>query len=71
VEVIKMLAIVAAICFAIALLCDWLGTGSDFFNYQTLDTLGLLLIALHLAGFGASYDWRGRGRAWRSRSRRR
>jgi hypothetical protein len=65
----KMLAIVAAICFAVALLCDWLGTGSDFFNYQTLDTLGFLLIALHLAGFGAAYDWRGRGRAWRSRRR--
>jgi hypothetical protein len=66
-----MLAIVAAIVFAIALLCDWLGTGSDFFNYQTLDTIGFLLIALHMAGFGASYDWRGRGRNLRTRSRRR
>jgi hypothetical protein len=65
-----MLAIVAAVCFAIALLVDWLGTGSDFFNYQTLDTLGLVFIALHLAGFGASYDWRSRGRGWRTRSRR-
>jgi high-affinity Fe2+/Pb2+ permease len=61
-----MLAIVAAICFAVGLLVDWAGVSSDFFNYQTLDTLGLLFIALHLAGFGASYDWRsharGRGR---------
>jgi hypothetical protein len=66
-----MLAMIAAICFAVALLVDWLGTGSDFFNYQTLDTLGFLLIALHLAGFGTSYDWRRRSRAWRTRSRRR
>lgn len=66
-----MLAIVAAICFAVALLVDWLDTGSDFFNYQTLDTLGLLFITLHLAGLGAAFDWRGRGRAWSTRSRRR
>lgn len=66
-----MFAKVAAICFAVALLVDWLGTGSDFFNYRTLDTLGFLLIALHLAGFGTTYDWRGRGRAWRTRARRR
>ena len=64
-----MLAIVAAICFGIALLADWLGKGSDFFNYPTLDTLGLLFIALHLAGFGTRYDWRARGRAWRTRRR--
>jgi hypothetical protein len=64
-----MLAIVAAICFAVALVADWLGTGSDFFNYPTLDTLGLLLLALHLAGFGAGYDWRARGRSMRSRRR--
>jgi hypothetical protein len=64
-----MLAIVAAICFAVALITDWLGAGSDFFNYPTLDTLGLLLLALHFAGFGAGYDWRARGRAWRGRRR--
>ncbi|MCW2943825.1 MAG: hypothetical protein JWR24_542 [Actinoallomurus sp.] len=66
-----MLAIVAALCFALALLVDWLGAGSDFFNYPTLDTLGLLFIALHLAGVGTGYDWRGRGRNLRTRSRRR
>jgi hypothetical protein len=63
--------ILAALCFAVALLVDWIGTGSDFFNYQTLDTLGLLFIALHLAGFGAGYDWRGHSRRWRPRARRR
>jgi hypothetical protein len=57
-----MLAIIAAVVFAIALVCDWAGVGSDFFNYQTLDTIGFLLIALHLAGVGAGYNWRGRGR---------
>lgn len=66
-----MLAIVGAVCFGLALLCDWLGVGSDFFNYPTLDTLGLLLVALHLAGVGTSYDWRGRSRALRTRYRRR
>jgi hypothetical protein len=62
-----MFAMIAAICFAVALFVDWIGTGSDFFSYQTLDALGLFFIALHLAGFGA-YDWRGR---WRGRPRRR
>lgn len=62
-----MLALIAAIFFAIALLCDRLGVGPDFFNYQTLDAIGLLLVALHLAGFGAGYDWRGRGRNFRRR----
>lgn len=60
-----MLAIVAAICFGIALIVDWLNlTTTDFFNYPTLDALGLLFIALHLAGVGTSYDWRSRAR-WR------
>jgi hypothetical protein len=66
-----MFAPLAALCFAIALLVDWLGAGSDFFDYQTLDTLGLLFIALHLAGFGTGYDWRSRSRGWRTRGRRR
>ena len=43
-EVIEMFAIAGAACFALALLCDWLDVGSDFFNYPTLDTLGLLFI---------------------------
>jgi hypothetical protein len=65
-----MLAIVAAICFGIALLVDWFGHSTDFFNYPTLDTLGLLFLALHLAGFGTSYDWRAYGRRWRRPRRR-
>ena len=66
-----MFAIVGAVFSALGLLCDWLNVGSDFLNYPTLDTLGLLCVALHLAGFGTSYDWRSRGRAMRGRSRRR
>jgi hypothetical protein len=66
-----MFAIVGALFFALALLCDWLDASSDFLNYPTLDTLGLLCVALHLAGFGTSYDWRSRGRAMRRRTRRR
>lgn len=65
-----MLAMVAAVFFALALLIDWLGIHSDFFNYPTLDTLGLLFIALHLAGVGTGYDWRSRGRIRRSSRRR-
>lgn len=61
-----MFAVIAAVCFAVALLVDWLGVGSDFFNYPTLDTLGLLFVALHLAGFGTGYDVR---RHWRGRRR--
>jgi cell division protein FtsW (lipid II flippase) len=64
-----MLAVVAAIVFALALLFDLADVTSDAFDYQTLITLGLLLLALHLAGFGASTNWR---RSWsRPRSRRR
>jgi hypothetical protein len=65
-----MLAIVAAVFFAIALLVDWANYSSDFFNYNTLDTLGLLFVALHLAGFGTGYDWRAHGRRFRTRRRR-
>ncbi|MBW8483420.1 hypothetical protein [Actinomadura parmotrematis] len=57
-----MLAIVAAIVFAIALLFDLADVSSDAFNYETLVTLGLLLIALHLAGVGVGTSWRGRRR---------
>jgi uncharacterized membrane protein len=57
-----MLAIVAAIVFAIALLFDLAGVSSDAFNNITLMTLGLLFIALHLAGVGTTTAWRGRGR---------
>ncbi|MEU5882895.1 hypothetical protein [Spirillospora sp. NPDC047279] len=66
-----MLAIVAAIVFGLALLFDLADVQSDPFNYMTLVTVGLLLLALHLAGVGGSTNWRGRN--WsrgRARSRR-
>lgn len=60
-----MLAIVAAVVFAIALLFDLADISSDAFNNTTLMVLGLLLLALHLAGVGTSTAWRGRGRGRR------
>jgi hypothetical protein len=57
-----MLAIVAAIIFGLALLFDLADIQSDPFDYATLVTLGLLFLALHLAGVGTS--------AWSSRRRR-
>jgi hypothetical protein len=62
-----MLALVAAIIFGLALLFDLADIASDPFDYQTLITLGLLFVALHLAGFATSTNWRTRGR---TRSRR-
>ncbi|TDD72915.1 hypothetical protein [Actinomadura rubrisoli] len=55
-----MLAIVAAIVFVLALLFDLAEVTSDALDYQTLITLGLLLLALHLAGVGGGTDWRPR-----------
>lgn len=62
-----MLAIVAAIVFAIALLFDLADVYSDAFNNGTLTVLGLLLLALHLAGVGTSTSWRPRSYARRRR----
>ena len=51
-----MLAIAAAIVFGFALLLDWLNQNlGDAFTPQTLLFVGLLLLALHLAGIGAAY----------------
>ncbi|TDD82711.1 hypothetical protein E1293_16160 [Actinomadura darangshiensis] len=55
-----MLAIVAAIVFALALLFDLADVSSDAINNGTLTVLGLLLIALHFAGVGTSTKWRPR-----------
>lgn len=56
-----MLAIAAAIVFALALLLDLFEIhAGDAFTNATLVTLGLLLLALHLAGIGAAWTWRGR-----------
>ncbi|MER7169391.1 hypothetical protein ABT336_25450 [Micromonospora sp. NPDC000207] len=62
-----MLAIVAAVVFGFALLLDLTGTtlgAPDLFDWNTLVLIGLLLLALHLAGVGSRVGgWsRGRGR---------
>jgi hypothetical protein len=51
-----MLALAAAVVFALALILDWANaTVSDAFTPQTLMFLGLLLVALHLGGVGTTY----------------
>jgi hypothetical protein len=54
-----MLAIVAAVVFGFALLLDWADASvGDAFTNTTLITLGLFLLALHLAGVGTGLRWR-------------
>lgn len=54
----EMFAIIAAVIFGLALILDWANaTVSDAFTPQTLLMAGLLCIALHLAGVGASSKW--------------
>jgi hypothetical protein len=54
-----MLAIIGALVFAIALILDWADAKvSDAFTPQTLLFLGLLFLALHLAGIGSVARWR-------------
>ena len=65
-----MLALVAAIIFGLALLFDLADIASDPFDYQTLITLGLLFVALHMAGFATSTNWRNRSNYRRRGSRR-
>ncbi len=51
-----MLAIAAAIVFGIWLLLDLFNTNlgaPDLFNFSTMASLGLLLLALYLAGVGS------------------
>ncbi|MFD6156953.1 hypothetical protein ACFWF7_04385 [Nocardia sp. NPDC060256] len=61
-----MLAIAAAVSFALALLFDLTKTTlGDSVTAGTLTTLGLLLVALHLAGVGTgsrSFNFRRRTR---------
>lgn len=55
------MAIVAAVVFGLALILDLAGASLGPIGTGTLVTLGLLLIALHLAGIGAarrSFNWR-------------
>jgi hypothetical protein len=51
-----MLAIAAAVVFGIYLFADLLDTNfgaPDLFNFSTMASLGLLLLALYLAGIGS------------------
>lgn len=53
-----MFAIIAAVIFGLALILDWADASvSDAFTPQTLLMAGLLCMALHLAGIGASRRW--------------
>ncbi|GAA2637474.1 hypothetical protein SMC26_08305 [Actinomadura fulvescens] len=56
-----MLAIVAAVVFGLALLLDLADYSSEILNLQWLTVLGLLVLALHLAGVGSNFNWRDRG----------
>lgn len=56
-----MLAIAAAVVFGIYLLLDLLDVGNtDLFNFPTFASLGLLLLALHMAGVGGAMRTRRR-----------
>jgi hypothetical protein len=54
-----MLAIIAAIVFAIAWIINATGTATNaWFNVTDLLLIGLALLALHEAGIGTSRTWR-------------
>jgi len=58
-----MLAIIAAVIFALALLLDLTDASvGDAFTPMTLLTAGLFCVALHLAGVGSGWNWRSRRR---------
>lgn len=66
-----MLAIIAACVFGFALLLDLLNTNlgaADLFNWNTLVLIGLVLLALHFAGFGRATAGTGGRRYWVRRS---
>lgn len=68
-----MLAIAAAIVFAFALLLDLFDTdlgAPDLFNPMTLLLIGLLLLALYLAGIGSGPRTAGAGTGRRFYGRR-
>jgi hypothetical protein len=66
-----MLAIAAAVVFGFWLLLDLLNTdfgAPDLFNFQTMASLGLLLLSLYLAGVGSGpRSSTGAGRSFRGR----
>jgi hypothetical protein len=54
-----MLAIIAAILFAVAFIIRVTGTATDVvFSPTSLLYVGLVLLALHLAGVGSGWRWR-------------
>ncbi|MDT4989741.1 MAG: hypothetical protein QOI74_3835 [Micromonosporaceae bacterium] len=55
-----MLAIIAAVLFALAFLFDLTGTSLGRLGPTALMLAGLICVALHLAGVATA--WRGRGR---------
>ncbi len=58
-----MLAIIAAVIFALALLLDLANANlGDAFTTTTLLMAGLLFLALHLSGVGTTRSWRWRRR---------
>ena len=53
-----MLAIIAAIIFAIAFILRVTSTTTDLlFSVTSLTLVGLTLVALHLAGVGSGWRW--------------
>lgn len=54
-----MLAIIAAVLFGLALIFELAGISLDIITSQVLVIAGLLCVALHLAGVGATTSgWR-------------
>jgi hypothetical protein len=54
-----LLAIIAAIIFAIAFIINATGTAvTAVFDPTSLLLVGLALLALHLAGVGSGWSWR-------------
>jgi hypothetical protein len=58
-----MFAIIAAVLFGLALIFDLAHVGlGDVITVGVLVDAGLLCVALHLAGIGATTNWRPRSR---------
>jgi hypothetical protein len=62
-----MLAIAAAVVFAVSLLFELLGTSLGPFGYVALMLIGFILLSLYLAGFGSGPGGSGGGRRYYGR----